>query len=281
MIQRTPSTVTGYAVWFINLDRAVERRASIEQQLHVAGIDRVTRFAAVDAKQLDFSSVGYKQGHGPFFELRPGEVACFESHRMIWKQHDFSKFPVLVVLEDDVILANEFKLVIEGLIASALDFDIVKFDFNPQSRRYGQSQSLGSLSVRRLFQSSASSAGYLLTEKAARRLLARSETYCDTLDSFITAPQNDLSVFQIFPAVACQAMWLPRTSKVNSLILQSAIDGASAAHRSRGDIFFRVSREFNKLVSMLVNLRRARQYGKITRCTVDLAPDLLCYKIDG
>ncbi len=273
-------TVRDYAVWFINLDRAVERRASIEQQLHDAGIDRFTRFEAVDAKQLDYSSVGYKRGHGPFFELRPGEVACFESHKKIWKQHDFRKFPILVVLEDDVVLANEFKLTLEGLIASGLNYDIVKLDFNPQSRRYGPSQSFGPISVRRLFQTSASSASYLMTEKAAQRLITLSEIYCDTLDSFITSPLNDLSVFQVFPAVSCQAMWLPATSTLNGTILQSTIDVASASRRAKGDIFFRLRRESKKLVSIFVNLRRPWRYGQIARRTVNLTPDLLSYKIE-
>lgn len=263
-----------YAVRFINLERAHERRASTERQLCAMGLAGSVRFEAIDAARIDLENLGYVKGRGPYFELSVGEIACFESHRSLWKSHDFSKEPYLVILEDDIILSRSFRGVVESLIDADFDFDLVKLDFNPQSKRYGLEFTVGSVSVRPLFQSSASSAGYLITANCAEKLLKASQKYCETLDSFITSPSNKLLILQVFPAVACQAMWMPKLADGYASIAGSYIDMPSNRKKSKGGYLFKLRREVRKLGRTFETLVYRRTKGPAAIRSIELMSDL-------
>jgi GR25 family glycosyltransferase involved in LPS biosynthesis len=272
-----------YAVRFINLERAHERRASTERQLRAMGLADFVRFEAIDAARIDYENLGYVKGRGPYFELSMGEIACFESHRSLWKSHDFSKEPYLVILEDDIILSRSFRGVVESLIDADFDFDLVKLDFNPQSKRYGAEFRIGSVSVRPLFQSSASSAGYLITANCAEKLLKASRKYCETLDSFITSPSNKLLILQVFPAVACQAMWMPSHADEFASIAGSYIDMPRNGKKSKGGYFFKLRREVRKFGRAFESLVCRWTKGPATIRSIELMPDLAGseYKIEA
>lgn len=96
----------------ISLERAKERREKIKSQLSALNIDAVI-MDAVDGQNLsDLEKTrkitlegGYRQGE--FF--KPGEIACTMSHIKALQYAQFKNWPYLIVLEDDVVLAEDFE----------------------------------------------------------------------------------------------------------------------------------------------------------------------------
>jgi len=101
---------------YINLDRASERRARVEEQIAAQGLaHRYRRFAAVDGCTLERTS-----------PCSAPEVGIFRSHRDVLAEVVAGGLPTHVI-EDDVLLCDLTAPAIERTIAAgALDrFDIV------------------------------------------------------------------------------------------------------------------------------------------------------------
>jgi glycosyl transferase family 25 len=96
----------------ISLERAKERREKIRSQLSALNLDAVI-MDAVDSQNLSNSEKnrkitlegGYRHGE-PF---KPGEIACTMSHIKALQIAQKGNWPYLVVLEDDVVLAEDFE----------------------------------------------------------------------------------------------------------------------------------------------------------------------------
>jgi len=96
----------------ISLERAKERREKINSQLNKLGIDAVI-MDAIDSEKLSEGEKdkkihldgGYRFGD----KFKPGEIACTMSHIKavnIAKENNWDSF---IVLEDDVVLAEDFE----------------------------------------------------------------------------------------------------------------------------------------------------------------------------
>ena len=112
----------------INLARAPERWASMARQAAERGL-AIERLEAVDGRDpaaLAASSAAPDSG------LRPGEIACFESHRAAWRRIADGDAPFGLVLEDDVFLGPTLPEVLAGLPAAAEGLDIVKLNAHPR-----------------------------------------------------------------------------------------------------------------------------------------------------
>lgn len=115
--------------WVINLDRAPERWASISTQLHRLGLP-YERLPAVDARaftpeqraQLDEPAFRRLHGMTPL----PGELGCYLSHVEAMRRHLASDAEFALVLEDDVQLTERLPAALQGLIAHADRWDMVK-----------------------------------------------------------------------------------------------------------------------------------------------------------
>ena len=105
---------TGY---YINLGRSDDRRRSIETELSKAGIaEFYTRFEGVDGRTLPPRKTG----------LSNGELGCLRSHQnLIEARHGSDRF--IHVLEDDAVLAESFRAIIEPFIQKGLfnAFDLI------------------------------------------------------------------------------------------------------------------------------------------------------------
>ena len=117
------------STWVINLDRAPERLARIDEQLQRSGLP-YTRLAAVDARHLspeqraELDEPAYRRKHGMSPVL--GELGCYLSHVMA--MHRFLATPAAfaLVLEDDVLLHAALPAVLQGLLANPRRWDVVK-----------------------------------------------------------------------------------------------------------------------------------------------------------
>jgi GR25 family glycosyltransferase involved in LPS biosynthesis len=96
----------------ISLERAKERRDRIKSQLSELNIDAVI-MDAVDSQNLTESEKNKKiylpNGYRFGDTFKPGEIACTMSHTKALKLAKEKNWPHLIVLEDDVILAEDFE----------------------------------------------------------------------------------------------------------------------------------------------------------------------------
>lgn len=115
--------------WVINLDRAPDRWASITTQLQRLGLPH-ERLPACDARaftaeqraQLDEPAFRRLHGMTPL----PGELGCYLSHVEAMRRHLASDAEFALVLEDDAQLTERLPSALQGLMAHAGRWDMVK-----------------------------------------------------------------------------------------------------------------------------------------------------------
>ena len=115
--------------WVINLDRAPERLARVAAQLQRVGLP-FEQLPAVDARRLSpeqqaaLDEATFRRRHG--MTPLPGELGCYLSHveamqRMLRSGAEFG-----LVLEDDVLITERLPAALQGLMAHADRWDMVK-----------------------------------------------------------------------------------------------------------------------------------------------------------
>lgn len=97
-------------IYIINLDVAVERRKSIEQELSKTDIPYEI-VSAIDKTTLD--TVKHKVKNRYKRELKPAEVACFLSHSKAKELFLETQYEFAIILEDDVELLKDFDDVVK------------------------------------------------------------------------------------------------------------------------------------------------------------------------
>lgn len=117
-------------VYVINLERSVERKIRMSDLLSSAGIEHEF-FPAIDGRIAKIE--GYnsprrikEKGH----PLTLGEQACFLSHRALWLKCIYLNIPI-VVIEDDVDLAEEFYDFVEYASINFSDYKYVRLGRAP------------------------------------------------------------------------------------------------------------------------------------------------------
>lgn len=103
-----------YQTYLINLDRAEERLKLMENEFKKCNIS-YERISAVDAKKMDVST--YKVDNKYDRDLVPGEIGCYLSHVKTLEVFLASKNEFAVIIEDDAIMADDFKPAIENSLS--------------------------------------------------------------------------------------------------------------------------------------------------------------------
>lgn len=189
------------AAAFINLARATERRAFMEEQGGALAID-LERVEAVDAAGIEegrFVQLG-RSWERPL--TRP-EVACFLSHHAVWERVAAGARPLLV-LEDDVVLSRRLPELLPALFALE-GREIVNLEDFGRRRFVSRTAEavVPGLRLRRTFRDKAGSAAYVLWPAGAERLLRQVERGAAPADAFIHG-MGSPAAFQADPALAIQ-----------------------------------------------------------------------------
>ncbi|MBO9445263.1 glycosyltransferase family 25 protein [Ruegeria sp. R14_0] len=232
--------------FYINLDRVPARQAFMETQFNHTGLAGALRFSATDAQNPDaLVGNGYVPGTGSRWGLKTSEIACFESHRAVWKAALDQNLQAVAVFEDDVEMSTQAGAVIAGLLGDAGGYDMVKLDYSPRSLRFGPEESIAGVPVRPMLEMAPSAAAYVLSLEGCRKLLSWSERYSDHLDDFISIPRPDWRMYQCFPAVGVQMIWSKQQDHTveEVKVSERSQDRNINSGLDKGPTWFRIRRE--------------------------------------
>lgn len=221
----------------INLDRSPDRLAHMRKVFDAQGLS-FERVPAVDAQNLSPEEIArWRQGEPNFYELGPGEVGCFLSHRKCWEIAAASPEPFTVICEDDIFLGRNAAAVLGSHDWIPRDAGIVKLESIRHKVLVEKAKraEVDGRTVHRLLRDFAASGCYLISRDCAARLVLASETFCDPLDQYLFNGDLPYShgepVLQLVPAVAIQEFFLTTPS---DLKLGSALRGERRAKRRTG-----------------------------------------------
>ena len=87
--------------YVINLDNRKDRLKKIKKHLNSNGL-KFIRFKAVNALETDVGTLRKNISlNGPLGKLSIGDIACFQSHLLLWKKIQKCETKPVLVLEDD------------------------------------------------------------------------------------------------------------------------------------------------------------------------------------
>ena len=102
-----------YQTYLINLDRAKDRLNLMEYELDKAQVS-YERISAIDASKLNSEEYTIRNKYDR--ELVSGEIGCYLSHVKTMKTFLHSEFDFALIIEDDAILVDNFKSILENSI---------------------------------------------------------------------------------------------------------------------------------------------------------------------
>jgi glycosyl transferase family 25 len=240
--------------YVINLNRSVDRWEDMSRRAQKDCLE-FKRFPAVDALDIETETQAtlhrLSTGHLP---LGVGEMACFLSHRDLWRKIDTDGTPWTLVLEDDAHFVD-----LEKFTASddwiPNDADIVKAETVRQTVRLSANKTavFDSFCVRRLNSHHGGTAGYFVSREAAGKLVKLTELKCDAVDHVLFHPWikvvQSLRVYQIDPGIVVQDYLLFGSAKKG---FKSTLDFDRAKSRDKslsqmpGSRFAKLKRELSR-----------------------------------
>lgn len=119
----------GLMVLLINLPRSSDRRVRMEQRLASIGLD-YDILPAVDGRERwnelcnTVDTKAFERHAGS--DVLPGEIGCYHSHLLAWQRLIASEAQVLLVLEDDMVLHDNFVDALRIALRGRAHWDMLK-----------------------------------------------------------------------------------------------------------------------------------------------------------
>lgn len=234
-------------IFLINLDRAANRLAFVARRLDALGLPFV-RIAAVDGATLvsadRFTFVAARPRDGKR-GWRDGQIGCFLSHFDAWQRIATGGAPFGLVLEDDLHVSEKLPALLCDTGWVPEDADVVRLEATGQWLALGRPVALASgRSVRRIRSAAWGAGAYLLSKRAAARLIASDPTSQSPVDDFLFNPTSSplarsLLTYQVVPALAVQDKFSADVSAVEGFgsdietgVVNQRLRGLSALRRS-------------------------------------------------
>ena len=172
-----------FMIYWINLERDVDRRAWMEPQLEKLGLPA----CRVPALTPDTLPPWIAERFLPEASdlVLPGDIGCFASHILIADQFLKSDFDAAVVLEDDVeICCSADQLT--SFVECASDLDMVKLNDWPKCATVLHTR-LPEHRLVRYLRVPRGTGSHILTRRGAERLLERAHRLATAVDNFFRA----------------------------------------------------------------------------------------------
>jgi len=272
-------------IFYINLDRAINRKAHIESSLQKFGVvgQRIPATDAIGIEAKNVPNLGQHLHSNCRWEINNFSIAVFESHRKAWNAVSETDYPFSIILEDDVIFGDEFAEFLGSLEDAVEYFDILRLNTFAQTRVLGDVPPLnGTIEVKSILQATADAGAYVLTKASSKRLLEDSKAYCDHVDDFIFNPDRNLRTFQLVDPICGQLIHeTSGTTEVEKLGI--SISGRNSIGRendkpAKGPIWFRIRKEIQRAVTKtklrrLIQKDQASQIPGILKIRMKANPD--------
>jgi glycosyl transferase family 25 len=199
-------------LFIISLRRAVERRATMVEELERAGL-AARFFDAVDASELGRDELVKRcVPYGPWGMLRLHDMACTLSHIDALRQFLSGSAAYCLMMEDDVFVSIDLSAWLEDMSWWPADADVVKMErWRKDSMRIITGPVMAShrgREIRRLHSRYMGAAGYIVNRKAAHEIVAHSpvDLPIDHLIFNMNASRlsKRLVIYQVNPALIKQ-----------------------------------------------------------------------------
>ena len=194
-------------VFVINLKSSADRREVMAERLKPLQIE-YSFFEAVNGHALDIETLpSYEKTRRRLFfgrDLKKGEIGCLLSHRAVYQHIVDNNIDTAVILEDDVFPTPDFPDVVRVLIKHPVKWDMIRF--LDSKKVYKKSRVIGALgcgsyALTRISGAPGGAYGYMITQKAARKLLQNLQKYylpIDIIHGYIW--QTGLEIFAVKPS---------------------------------------------------------------------------------
>ena len=193
--------------YLINLDRAPERLARMQQILDKHGVE-FERVAAVDARTQNYKLAPADiKTPGGQPALVAGDIACGASHRICLQKIASGEDRYGVIMEDDLQLADDISFFLKSDEWLPADADLVKLETFRQVTFLGSpvSRLANRRSIARLLQGHSGTGIYVVSKSAAQRLVQDFDNEEEYVDIFLFQMQlASLRIYQVNPAPAIQ-----------------------------------------------------------------------------
>lgn len=193
--------------YLINLDRAPERLARMQQILDKHGVE-FERVQAVDARTQNYKlAPADTKTPGGQPALVAGDIACGASHRICLQRIASGEDRYGVILEDDLHLADDISFFLKSDEWLPGDADLVKLEtfcqvtfLTPPVTKLPNQRSIS-----RLAGGHWGAAAYVVSKSAAQRILREFDNEIEYVDIFLFQTHlPNYKVFQVSPAPAIQ-----------------------------------------------------------------------------
>ena len=187
----------------INLDKSRVRLARMQTQFHTAGLDFV-RLPSIHGPSLDprelnrhySAKLNRRTFHLP---MTAGEIGCYLSHRRAWQRVLDHDLDYAVILEDDVILGDDFSHALQVIPGITEPWDMLKL--GAVSRKpVLQRTPAGRLSLCRYLKVPISAYAQVVSRSGAEKLLQCREIFGRPVDVDLQYVwENDLDILGLEP----------------------------------------------------------------------------------
>ena len=169
----------------INLDRALDRKQSVETQFRQFGLEW-TFVSAVDGENHDLSAFERFLKVNPLLlrPLLPGEIGCFASHYRLWQECVATQKPLLII-EDDCILQDGILDVIAELPGLLGSYPYIRLAGHIRRRHSLLRKLPDGRSLVRLGKGPHGTVAYAIAPEAAERLIRHATVWNWPVDNYI------------------------------------------------------------------------------------------------
>ncbi len=183
----------------ISLKNSTDRRRMISEQMN--DIDVEWRFfdGIVVDSYPDCYDFNYRNKWFGF-DMTPGEVGCFLSHRELWEECSSGK-KLYCILEDDIILGRNFLDALVFADRYKKNFDMLRL-MQLQKRRSFKTFSADGFSTLMFHEQPTGAQGYFINPNAAAILAGHTKTITEPVDNIMDQYwKTKLNIFCIDPPV--------------------------------------------------------------------------------
>lgn len=191
-----------YKTIVITLKNARLRQEAMRQQLTAMGMD-FRFFDATNGYELSEFPEQYDRVKRLLyfgFDMKPGEIGCFISHRQVWQYAAQTKKTILV-LEDDAQLSTDLGQALDFVLHTSHEWDMVRLcgaRTKPNIRYEFARQ--GRFTLAEELKDPALSTGYLLRPSGAIKLIEASRHFFIPVDNFMELRHsNHLRTLSVLP----------------------------------------------------------------------------------